>query len=191
MKGFSKDMGICLRAAPAKDKPGSMTHAYFPALMNCCGTLEYLAGLFTGRAGLPSVGHDDWQQYGRFLPQPAYSPDVLRVLYKAFRNPVAHRGIASGVWVDRHHQHLYRRVTWTISADSKHPAIDIRDTPGQLRNDPPWECTYTHRAHIHLGRLWRDIRDSALAAGGYRDELATDNTLVSKFEACMRRLYPR
>ena len=188
LRGFEKDMRICLTGTPSKERSGA-THAYFPALMNCCGTLEYLARLYTGRTGRAKA-IDMVVEYSRFLPKPAYSDESIRVLFDAFRNQIAHRGIASGVWIDEHDDHSGRRITWKIKADSKHPAVELVEDAGFLLFGSPWECTYTHRAHIHLGRLWRDIRDSATAPGGYRDQLLQDDNLVSQFSRCMRYLYP-
>ncbi len=188
LRGFEKDMRICLTGTPSKERAG-VTHEYFPALMTCCGMLEYLARLYTGRPKAAN-GQNLVVEYSRFLPQPDYSNDTIRVLFRAFRNQIAHRGIASGVWRDEHDDNLGRRIAWKIAADSQSPAVQIIHKPGVLVFDPPWKCEYTHRAHIRLGRLWRDIRDSALAANGYRDELISDPELLRKFVRCMRHFYP-
>ena len=188
LRGFEKDMRICLTGVPSDERAGN-THAYFPALMNCCGMLEYLARLYTGQPRAAN-GQNLVVEYSRFLPQPDYSDDTVRVLFRAFRNQIAHRGIASGVWRDEHDDNLGRRITWKIAADSRSPAVEIVHDPGVLLFDSPWECNFTHRAHIHLGRLWRDIRDSALAPNGYRDELVSDPELLQRFTRCMRNMYP-
>jgi hypothetical protein len=181
-------MQICLTGVPSKDRAG-VTHAYFPALMNCCATLEYLASLFAGHTRPCNVR--EIIAYAKFLPKPDYSGDAIRVLFCAFRHSVAHRGIASGVWVDRHQAKKERRITWNVHADARRPALEMLSMPGVLRLDPPWDCPYTHRAQIHLGRLWRDIVDSVLAPDGYRDELVSNRDLKDKFTNCMRRLYPK
>ena len=188
LRGFKKDMEICLSGRPSKERSG-ITHAYFPALMNCCGMLEYLARLYTGKPKAAN-GQNLIVLYSRFLPNPDYSDDTIRVLFRAFRNQIAHRGIASGVWRDEHDDNLGRRITWKIAADSRRPAVEVVKESGVLLFDSPWECKFTHRAHIHLGRLWRDIRDSAIEPGGYCDELISDPELLRKFARCMRDLYP-
>lgn len=187
LTGFDKDMKICLTPVQSKTRSG-MTHAYFPALAACCGTLEYFTALHRG-----SVRGVGWQQVsdwaGKFLPQPDYNREVIRTLIEAFRHPVAHRGIASGVWIDRRRgDGRGRRITWKIHADAKRPAFQILEKKNQLVLDPPWPCPYTHRAHIHLRALWIDIRK---AAKRYRDELKVSQHLQRNFEACMRQLYPR
>ena len=91
--GFEKDMQICLTPIQAKGRSG-LTHAYFPALGACCATLEYLAGLYRGN--LRGVGWRDvatWAQ--NYLPQPDYNAETVRILFEAFRHPVAHRIEAS------------------------------------------------------------------------------------------------
>jgi hypothetical protein len=185
--GFEKDIDICLTPVPSKTRRG-LTHAYFPALASCCGTLEYLAGLYKG-ARLDTIGWRDvstWAQ--RFLPQPDYAEDTVRVFVEAFRNSIAHRGIASGVWIDRKPGAGYgRRFTWKVLADSRRPAIAFIDEIKTLRNDPPWPCPYTHRAHIHLRSLSIDIRKGAMA---YAKEAREDQKLNQKFFACMKELYP-
>lgn len=187
LQTFTKDMRICLTGKPSDHRAG-LTHAYFPALMSCCGMLEYLASLFAGHTR--PCGVAEIIAYAKFLPKPDYSDDAIRVLFCAFRHPIAHRGIASGVWVDKHEATKGRRITWNIHADARHPALEIVEKPGVLRLDPPWDCPYTDRAHIHLGRFWRDITDSVLAPGGYRDELVSNSDLLKKFTKCMRELYP-
>ncbi len=184
--GFEKDMNICL--TPAKLNGQSLTtHAYFPALSACCGTLEYLAALYSGNVnglGWPQVAN--WADH--YLPQPDYNRDTVRVLVLAFRNSVAHRGIASGVWIDPRppNGHL-RRLTWKLLADTKHPTCELVEEQGTLRKDPPWPCNYTHRVHIHLRGLQVDIRNASIK---FSNAIANDYRLQHNFEACMQQLYP-
>ena len=186
LEGFEKDMRICL--TPIKLKTGSgVTHAYLPALAACCGILEYLTALWRGNTR--RIG---WQQIAdfaeHFLPQPDFNRETVRVLFEVFRHPVAHRGILSGVWVDRNNgTGAGRRLTWKVSADAKRPACEVVAETGVLRLDPPWPCSYTHRGHIHLRSLWGDIRK---AATRYGNTIATDHQLQVSFNACMRQLYP-
>jgi hypothetical protein len=186
LRGFEKDIQICLTPIASKTRRG-LTHAYFPALGACCGIMEYLTALHRGRTD--SVG---WRQVSDwallFLPQPEYDVDVVRVLIEAFRHPVAHRGIASGVWVDRNPGPGYgRRLTWKILANARRPAVRIVSENGELTRDPPWACPYTHRVHIHLRAMKVDIRN---AAKHYVREIADSHVLQNNFVACMRQLYP-
>ena len=96
MAGFEKDMKICLTGVPSKTR-SKITHAYFPTLMSCCGTLEYLAGLYVGRADI-SISRRAIATYAaRYMPQPDYDGEAVRILIDALRNAVAHRGISTGV----------------------------------------------------------------------------------------------
>lgn len=185
LNGFKKDMGICLTGRPSEAR-SSLTHAYFPALTSCCGMLEYLAGLYIGR--IDGLGKRDITTYAnKYLPQPDYDNDAVRVLFDAFRNAVSHRGIASGVWVDQHPATRGRRLTWKVLADAAHPALKVVASPGVIIYDSPWLCPYTHRVHIHLGRLWRDIQDSV---DSYITDLTGSRRLQDNFMKCMKRLYP-
>jgi hypothetical protein len=167
-------------------RPG-MTHAYFPALAACCGLLEYMTGLFRGNIrdiGWPQVA--DWA--GRFLVQPDYNRETVHVLVNAIRHPVAHRGIATGVWIDRRAgPNGGRRLTWKISADARRPRISVVPEFGSLSRDPPWPCPFTHRLHVHLKGLAIDIRNGV---NNYADAVAHDQNLQRNFDRSMRQLYP-
>ena len=159
--GFKKDVRICLSPVPATGRKG-MTHAYFPALGACFGTLEYLAGFYHGNLrGLGAQHLAKWAL--RYLPQPDYDGEKIRVLYDGFRHPVAHRGIASGVWIDQRPGPTHgNRLTWKVLADSRRPACRVVAEPSELKRDPPWACRYTHRVHIHLGAFAADISEGAI-----------------------------
>jgi|SRR6266850_3690121 len=188
LAGFTKDMRICLRGIRKRvNNRWVLTHAYFPALMSCCGMLEYLTGLYVGRTN--GLGRREVTAYAiKYLPQPDYNADVIRILFDAFRNALAHRGIASGVWVDRHHATRGRRLTWKVFANATRPPIEVCVNEDVLKIDPPWPCRYTHRVHIRLGRLWLDIRNSA---NGYMADVVACQDLQKQFFQCMEELYPR
>ncbi len=177
-------MRICLKGIQSDTRLG-LTHAYFPALTTCCGMLEYLASLYVDR--IDGLGKKEVTAYAKYLPQPDYNAEAIRVLFDAFRNAVAHLGIASGVWVDPHPAMRGRRLTWKVLADAARPALEVVASQGEIKYDSHWPCPYTHRVHIHLGRLWRDIRDSV---DGYLADLVASQTLQDKFVRCMKRLCP-
>jgi hypothetical protein len=184
LQGFRKDIAICLTGTQIG---ASFTHAYFPALGSCCGTIEYLAGLYEGR--LHNLGFQHWLAFAQDYLGEAYDDDRMRVLYQAFRHSVAHRGIASGIWVDQHDNAQGRRTTWEISELNVAPAISVVATPGgKLVSDPPWETPYTHRVYIHVGRLAQDIVD---AANRYVLDLVAREPMLAQFYQCMEELYPR
>lgn len=181
---FEKDVRICLTPLHLEGA-STPTHAYFPALAACCGTLEYLSAFLRGRThglGWPDVSN--WA--GRFLPQPDYDEETIRVLIEAFRHAVAHRGIASGVWVDRR-PGMNRRLTWRVTAARTRPSVALVPEAGALTLDSPWPCLYTHRVHIHLKAMAVDIREGAKH---HAESFANDTQLVTHFFQCMRQLYP-
>jgi len=186
LDGFEKDLKICLTPTPSKMRAG-YTHAYFPALGACCGLIEYLAGLYRGN--LNGVGWREvatWAQ--QYLDPADYGDDLMRVFFLAFRHSVAHRGIASGIWIDRAPgPGQGRRITWKVTAARKRPPVQIVAENGVLDRDPPWRCPYTHRVHIHLASLKSDIRK---AAKRYAADAGQDPQLLARFTACMRQLYP-
>jgi hypothetical protein len=184
LEGFTKDMGICLTGIPDPKRPGRITHAYFPALASCCGMLEYMTMLYLGEIRTRKA--KDIQKYvTAYLP--GYTTDTVRILWDAFRNTVAHRSIATGVWVDHDARNGGRRCTWSLHADATHPFMEVLPQKNKLIYESPWECEYTHRVHIHLGRLWRDIRDSVER---YSVDVAAQPQLLANFMKSMRDIYP-
>jgi hypothetical protein len=155
--GFSKDMRVCLTPIKSTTRDG-LTHAYFPALAACCGLLEYMTSLSVGKfKGIGWLQVADWTD--KYLSQPDYPAEPTRILFNAFRHPVAHRGIATGVWVDQLSTSGGGpiRVVWRVSAGSKRPACQLLPESGAIVRDSPWECRYTHRMHIHLKALAADL----------------------------------
>lgn len=187
LAGFEKDMEICLRPTPSKTRSGD-THAYFPAFTASCGALEYLAAMYSGRVrGLGCREVSDWSKI--YMPQPDYDEELIRVLFDAFRNSVAHRGIASGIWIDQklgpNHK---RRLTWKIFEGRLKPSICVIEENGTLESDPPWPCKYTHRVHIHLASLIDEIKAGAVQ---FANDLENNPELHKNFYSCMEKLYPK
>ena len=191
LRGFYKDIRICLTARESEDRPGN-THAYFPGLLLCCGTLEFLANLYGGSTDMGNRGELARQRRenyrSKFLSPLCYSADNVTWLYKALRNPTAHHGIAGGVFANPQ-----RKITWKIYADYHHPAIFLEKLPSgtTVRNDSPWDCPCTHRLHVRLGRLSNDIISSVVDSGGYLDALRNSKAIRGNFEKCMAKIYPQ
>ena len=105
----------------------------------------------------------DWRDIAKFLNDflpDRYSDDAVRVLHEFLRNAVAHRSIASGVWVDEDGRNEGRRLVWKIYENCHGPGIEIKKEAGVIKRDSLWDCPYTHRVHIRLGTLWRDLSKS-------------------------------
>lgn len=186
MIGFEKDMRICLTSVSHPTEPRS-TVAFFPALMLCCATLDYLACLYRGQMRKGGANVPMLTAYAQsYLPQPAYDSDVIRVLRESLRHSIAHQDIAAGVWIDQHSLQQGRRISWYITTDSHGLGIKVVEEPGEADRSP-WPCHFTHRSHVHIGALWRDIRDSA---NSYARKLECSPDLISKFSNCMESLFP-
>jgi len=120
MQGFEKDMRICLTPVPAAHRKGQ-THAYFPALAACCGAIECLGALSVGnpvpiKKGLARGAIEEFAR--RYMTQPDYNREAVRLLWDQFRSGTAHHGITSGVWVDKHAVQADRRLTWASTRKS-------------------------------------------------------------------------
>jgi hypothetical protein len=186
LAGFEKDIRICLSPVPHANGVGK-TYAYFPALAACTSTLEYLTALTRGNTR--GIG---WAQVADFaseyMRQPDFDRDTVRVMFEALRHPVAHRGIASGVWVDQNAgPGQGRRVVWKISAGSTRPACQIVAEEGVVKRDSPWPCAFSHRVQNHLNTLPVEIRD---AAERYAQQVSVDLHVQDNFQVSMRQLYP-
>lgn len=186
LHSFEKDLTICLTGMKLKNS-NHVTHAYFPALATCFGFIEFLTSLYHG--AIKSMG---WSQVStwavNYLPQPDYNQNTMRLFFNAFRHPVAHRGIANGVWLDTNRNlSSGHRYSWIVKADARRPAINILSENGILSKDPPWDCPYDHRFHIHLRSLRVDLRQAAKC---YAKELCSCKKLQKKFQNCMNILYP-
>lgn len=186
LASFQKDVRICLTATPLKGK-SHKTYAYFPALAACCAFLEHLTALHSRKA-TKRLGHSEVAKFAeRFMRQPDYSPEVVRILFVNFRNPVAHLGIANGVWIDQSGDRE-RRLTWALHASTRFPVCRIVEENGDLVEQPPWRCRYTHRVHIQVGRFAIDLRHGA---EGYAEALPSDPVLLDCFFKTMGIIYPR
>jgi hypothetical protein len=185
--GMQKDISICLTDT-ASGIGDSITHAYFPALATCCAFLEYMTGLCRGRLG--GIGWDAVAAWtSRYLNVSHYNQDVVRVLFDGFRHAVAHRGIASGIWIDRHPSVIPgRRITWRLEEGTKRPACTLVEDCGVLTMDSPWPSPHTHRMHICLRSLAEDL---AVGAEAYAVEIGNDELLQENFGRAMQTLYPR
>jgi hypothetical protein len=189
MRGFEKDMRICLMGVPATHR-NRLTHAYFPALAACCGAIEYLGALSIGlpnpiKRGLSRTHICDFAR--RYLAQPDYDAEVIRILWDLFRNGTAHHGITSGVWIDQHAGMGGRRLSWAITERTGRPALSLQPKTGTLNRDSPWDCGYTHVATISLGQLTSDILEAAARLSA---EIAIGGDPLERFRVAMETLYP-
>lgn len=188
IKGFDKDMNICLTGIPRDDSP-KLTHAYFPALMSCCGMLDLLGSLYQGNAKNSEL---QWvfDYCDQYMPQPDYSADNIILLYEVLRHPTAHMSTGAGIRKPRYGSYKEQRVTWKIYEDDDRPAIRLEPDSDVLDEQSPWDSPHDYRLHIHLKRLQCDIGASVLSKSGYLHELVHRKALMRNFERCMQHIYP-
>ena len=189
LKGFDKDMKVCLTGTRLPDSR-ERTHAYFPALMNCCGMLELLGSLYRGDARNYCLRRV-FDYSNTYLPQPEYSTENIVLLYEVLRHPTAHLSTGSGVRKPKHGSKKGQRITWKIYADARRPPIKLARDRDKLDEQSPWDSPHDYRLHIRLRRLQCDIRASVLNKGGYLSDLLSREDLMRNFKGCMRQIYPQ
>ncbi len=186
LKGFKKDINICLTA----DQNGD--HAYMPGLMTCFSLLDLLSGLYAGQV----QGHNHRhliEFLKRFKPN-RYDDYDLTVLYVAFRHKLAHLSHPYFVLNTKSEKLLKERkmlLTWEISSDASESPIRIEryPKPQSIRTQPvPWRMSYDHRFYISV----RTLADDALAsATAYVAALKDDSKIRGNFRVCMESFYQR
>ena len=151
--------------------------------------LELLGNLYSGE----TENSDLTRIFGysnRFLPQPVYSEENIRLLFVVLRHAAAHLSTLAGVRVPKSGAYKGQRITWKIYADARHPAIKLQKESGILREQPPWDCPFDYRLHVRIDRLRCDIRDSVMGASGYLYTLQSKSETLQNFKKCMQQIYP-
>jgi len=130
---FRKDIRVCLTTKEGGD------HAYFPALITCIAFAELLGGLHAGRLDYLSLR--GLKRYVRKFMRREYTAIRLDLLYEFLRHKIAHLAYPYPVFdTDTKlktfgHRPRRRRVTWTVYAGKRRPAIKIGyySRPQQLK----------------------------------------------------------
>ncbi len=124
-----------------------------------------------------------------------YTTYRIRVLYEYFRHKIAHLAypypvsdtVTKAVFQDQPR----RRITWTVYATKRRPAIELEDLPQSrlLRTTlRPWPMSYNCRARVSIRSLQIDITESS---SKYLRHLQKDQAAQEHFAACMREYYPQ
>lgn len=188
---IKKDMEICLRGARDPKNPKKYLHAYFPALLICCGTFELLANLYAGSANRSrKKRYERLYEYGKLMPHHCYGEDNIFVLFNSMRNMLAHTSTGGGLWKDEESSPL-RKIVWRIDASNHYPALSINAEKGKLTRNSFRDCAFTHRLDIKLDRFRCDILESVYQRGGYKDQLLASKGLQKKFRNVMESIYPQ
>ena len=184
LKGFKKDINICLAGGPNDDK------AFMPALMATISLLDLLSGLYAGRV----EGHNDVEFvdfFKTFMPG-RYNEYELKVLYIAFRHKLAHLSHPYFVLNTVRRAKLNKQpmlLAWAISSDAHEPPIKIRKLPRSrlVRGQPvPWKTRMDHVIDISIRTL---AEDAIKVAAAYIKRLQSDPDLWKKFKDCMPEFY--
>jgi hypothetical protein len=188
---FRKDMAICM----TPNVQGQ--HAYFPALITCIAFADLLSGLYAGN--LRRHGRRELERYAGKFMKADYTTDRVRVLYEFLRHKIAHLAYPYPVFdtvtkQDVFHGKPRRRITWTVYASKRRPAIELQDlsTPQFLvRTIRPWSMAYNCRAKISIRSFQIDIIKSIYGPSGYLRHLLTNQAAQERFAACMKDYYPQ
>ena len=195
IKFFEKDMTICLRPLRRKEFP-EPTHAYFPALMVCIATMDLMGQMYTGNPESKIAGIREF--VADYMDVATYTPGAIDLLWKGFRNKVAHAAHPEYV-IDtkkvRYWKHPHMRVTWYVSEskDMNHLGKDcahllLRKKEGQIKIKPrPYEVQFDHIFYICLPSLKNDIQ---LGMKAFLTHLKANKSIQDNFEKIVRVLYP-
>ena len=121
---FRKGMAICM----TPNVRGQ--HAYFPALITCIAFADLLSGLYAGN--LRHHGRSELERYAGKFMKADYTTDRVRVLYEFLRHKIAHLAYPYPVFDTVTKQEVFpgqprRRITWTVYASKRKPAIELQD----------------------------------------------------------------
>ena len=192
---FEKDMTVCLRTLRRK-KFGRPTHAYFPALMVCIANLDLMGQISTGNNRSEIDGIRKFVR--KYMDGKTYTDEKIDLLWKGFRNKVAHAAHPEYVIDSNKLQNWnygQKRVTWYVSESKimNHRGrscshLLLRKQKGRIKSDPrPYDVGFDHIFYISLPQLKNDIQ-AAMAA--HLKCLRADAGLQKKFESMARILFP-
>jgi hypothetical protein len=189
---FRKDVAICMRPDAQR------RHAYFPALIICIAFTELLSGLCAGK--LKNIRLLDLKQYASRFMKREYTSDPRRldILYEFLRHKIAHLAYPYPVFDTITKPKTFKgpprwRVTWTINASRRRPAIEVIDlqTPKLLKKTPtPWHVSYNCRIKISVRSFHADVVRSIYGPSGYLRHLRSDQKAQERFAKCMVEYFP-
>ena len=172
-------------------------HAYFPALITCIAFADLLSGLYAG--DLRNQRLKELKRYaGKFMKAEYTSePHRLDILYEALRHKIAHLAYPYPVFDTVTRQAFQgqprRRITWTVYASKRRPAIALNDftKPKLLLKTPtPWPVSYNCRIKVSIRSFQGDVVRSIYGPSGYLQHLKTDQAARARFAKCMIEYFP-
>ena len=189
---FRKDIRVCLTTKEGRD------HAYFPALIACIAFAGLLSGLHAGR--LDYLNLKDLKAYVRKFMSREYTTIRLNLLYEFLRHKIAHLAYPYPVFDTNTKLKTFglrrrrRRVTWTIYAGKRRPAVEIvyYSKPQQVKKTPtPWPVFFDCRMKISVRSLQEDIIASIYGPSGYLQYLNSSRSARERFAKCMIDYFPQ
>jgi hypothetical protein len=173
-------------------------HAYFPALITCIAFADLLSGLYAG--DLRNQRLKELKRYAGKFMKAEYTSDPRRldILYEALRHKIAHLAYPYPVFDTVTKQAFQgqqrRRVTWTVYASKRRPAIAIDDLPKPkllVKTLRPWPVSYNCRIEVSVRSFQSDVVRSIHGPSGYLQHLKSDQEARAHFAKCMIEYFPR
>jgi hypothetical protein len=192
LETFRKDIAICM--SPDAQK----RHAYFPALIICIAFADLLSGLYAGK--LKNNGLRELRQYAERFMKADYTSDSRRldILYEFLRHKIAHLAYPYPVFDTNTKHETFkgqprRRVTWTINASKRRPAIEVIDFQASKllkKTTTPWPVSYNCEIKISVRSFHADVVRSIYGPSGYLRYLQSDQEAQERFAKCMIEYFP-
>jgi hypothetical protein len=193
VESFRKDVAICM----TRDARGH--HAYFPALITCIAFADLLSGLYAG--DFRHHGLKELKRYAGKFMKTEYTSDARRldILYEFLRHKIAHLAYPYPVFDTATKQKTFqgqprRRVTWTVYATRRRPAIAVVDflkPQFLLKTTKPWPVSYNCRIKVSVRSFQIDVVRSIYGSSGYLRHLDSDQAARVHFARCMVEYFPQ
>ena len=190
LKGFRKDIAVCLKAEGDGKTDDKEERAFMPGLMATISLLDLFSGLYAGDV----ENHNDTHlvRYLRDFAPGRYDEYLLKVLYVVFRHKLAHLSHPYFVLNTKNDGRLKKnpmRLTWSITSDSRSEPIKLTPLSRSrlIRRQPtPWKVRIDHVVEISIRTL---AADAIATTAGYLSALKRDPTIQDNFRKCMYKLY--
>lgn len=182
---LEKDVRICLRPYRSKRYTNNVPRqAYFPALMACFATLEFMTGLNIGNLKNP-VPQSGVKQYVKDYMDTTIYGKAVNILWKVFRHKIAH--MAHPNYVTTYGD---RRIVWMVSGKDIDNHMSIEKNQNRIKSlpKPPYPVPYNHRIYISIPRLKNDV---ARSIEEYLIDVKIDSAKLENFQKAVGHIYPR
>jgi hypothetical protein len=128
-----------------------------------------------------------------YLDGQVYDPDVMDVLWEAFRHKLAHLSYPQFVFdtaldggFSGNHKYANMRITWLLDEKSRSDHLRILPDQGDSKGTTPYPVPYDHRIYISLADFRRDILN---AINAYCVSLQSDSNLMTNFRKSSAQVF--